>query len=139
MNPVEVAINIKLQQNPGLIARPARCLRLDPVKAKITEIKFINKDINNPNRVVLADIILKALGKQRNLATINALDKTLHQKTPQLTSQDSSKTRFYNASVFTHSGSGSYLLDSVSDFCSTPGSRSRGTKGLLLGQALASR
>ena len=104
LNTIEVTVDIELQQNPGLIARPARCLRLDPVKAKITEIKFIDKNINNPNRVVFADIILKAFGKQRNLATINALDKTLHHKTPQLTSQDSSKTRLYNASVFTHSG-----------------------------------
>lgn len=68
-----------------MIRRAARRLRLDPPEAKSAEIKLIDKHVDHANRIVFGDKILQPVWKQRGLATINALDKTLHQKPPQLT------------------------------------------------------
>jgi hypothetical protein len=37
-----------------MIPRPAGCLRRSPYKAHIAKIELINKHVDNPNRIVLA-------------------------------------------------------------------------------------
>jgi hypothetical protein len=41
-----------------MVGRPARRLRLDPAKAEPGQIKLIDKDIDRPDRIVLAQIII---------------------------------------------------------------------------------
>ncbi len=48
------------------------------MKAKLLEIQRVKKIINNPNRIVFVDIILKLLAKQRDLSPIHTLDKPCH-------------------------------------------------------------
>jgi hypothetical protein len=48
-----------------MICRPAGSLRIDPRETEIGQIKPINKNVDNANRIVLVDPILQALRKQR--------------------------------------------------------------------------
>ena len=46
-----------------MISGPARRFRHD-IKAKRAQVKHINEGVNRANRIVIADIIVKTLGKQ---------------------------------------------------------------------------
>ena len=46
-----------------MIAWPAGRKRLNPAKAQATEIKLIDKDINHPNRVVVAYPVFQSIRK----------------------------------------------------------------------------
>ena len=58
LNPVEIAVDIELQQDRRMIRRPAGCLGIDPVKPKLGKVEFLNKYVNHPNRIVLDDPVL---------------------------------------------------------------------------------
>ena len=53
----------KLQQDRRMIRRSAGHLRLDTVEPKLGKIKFVHKDVDHPNRIVLADPVSQAFGK----------------------------------------------------------------------------
>jgi hypothetical protein len=97
LNPVEVAVNIELQQHAGMITRPAGRPWLNPAKAQVTKIKLIDKDIDHTNRIVFGDIIFQLLGKQSALLAVHTLNKTLHQTLP------SKHGRIIAQSAFLHS------------------------------------
>jgi hypothetical protein len=61
-----------------MIGRPARCERCNALEAELGEIQPIDKDIDRPNRIVLAYILIQHRGKQRALLTIRPLNKALH-------------------------------------------------------------
>jgi len=44
-----------------MIARPARRRRRHPRKAQGGKVQFVDEDLDHPNRVLLADVILKAM------------------------------------------------------------------------------
>src|SRR5262249_57242400 len=39
LNPIEVAIDVELEQYRGMVRRPTGCLRIDPVEPKLAEIE----------------------------------------------------------------------------------------------------
>jgi hypothetical protein len=45
-----------------MIRRPASGFRVDPAEAKLGQIKLIDKDVNNLNRIVLVDPVFQAFG-----------------------------------------------------------------------------
>jgi hypothetical protein len=50
----------------------------------------VDEDLNHPNRVFLADVILKAMRQQRLLHSIFAIDEPMHRQPPKpLKLQDS--------------------------------------------------
>ena len=51
-DPVEVAIDVELQQIARRIARPPRSLRFDPREAGARKIEPINEGLDEPNRIV---------------------------------------------------------------------------------------
>src|SRR5664279_485756 len=61
-----------------MIRRPTGYLGFDPAEPKLSQIEFIDKDIDDPNRIVLADPVFQAFRKQRALPAIRALNKSLH-------------------------------------------------------------
>jgi len=63
-----------------MVARPTRCLWRNPIEAQIAQIKLIDKNIDQPHRVVLTDVIIQMFGEQSALAAIFAFNETL-QKT----------------------------------------------------------
>ena len=62
-----------------MISGPASFFRLHAIKAKLVQIQLIDKHVNDPNRIILSDVIVQMLGEQCALRTIFAFDKSLHQ------------------------------------------------------------
>ena len=87
-----------------MIRRPAGCLRIDPAEPNRGQIQFVDKDVDYANRIVLADPVLQAFGKQRPLPAIPALNKALHPIPPQI-AEESYRVIHFNQSVFTQPGS----------------------------------
>src|SRR5258706_15653261 len=56
-NPIEVSVDVNLQQRPRMIGRPPCRLRLDAAKAQLGQIKLIDKDIDCPNRIIFRQIV----------------------------------------------------------------------------------
>src|SRR5262249_4941077 len=50
LNPIEVAVDIKLQQDRWMVRGPASYLGSNPVKSQLRQIKLINKDIDHLDR-----------------------------------------------------------------------------------------
>jgi hypothetical protein len=78
LHPIEVAVNVKLQKNRGMIGRPPRYLRLHPCEPELGKIERIDERVDYPNRIILVDPVIKAFGQQRRLPAIRAFDKALH-------------------------------------------------------------
>src|SRR5438132_13012433 len=78
LNPIEIAVDVELEQYRRMIRRPAGRLRIDPVEPKPAEVEFVDKDVNDPNRIVLMNPVFQAIGKQRALPSIRPLNKALH-------------------------------------------------------------
>jgi hypothetical protein len=47
-------------------------------QAATVELQFVDKTLNNPNRIVLSNVVVQAFRQQYELPSILALDKTLH-------------------------------------------------------------
>ena len=78
LNPVEIAVDVQLQQHRRMIRRPAGCLGSDPLKSKLGEVEFLDKCVDHPDRIVLADPVFQTLREQRALPAIRAFNKALH-------------------------------------------------------------
>src|SRR5450432_3228406 len=81
-----------------MVARPACRVRLDPIKAEVPQSKFIDKDINSPNRIVIADIIVKQCRKQSALVPILP-DNKAHRRPLQIAGESYHIRRFHTAST----------------------------------------
>src|SRR5258708_3901960 len=56
--PIGVSVDVNLQQRRRMVGRPSRRLRHDATKAELGQIKLIDKDIDRPHRIVLAQIVI---------------------------------------------------------------------------------
>ena len=84
LNPVQIPVDVQLQQGRRMVGGSASNLRLHPAKPKRGKIEFVGKDVNHPNWIVLADPIFQAFGKQRALTSIRPLNKAPHPILPQI-------------------------------------------------------
>ncbi len=57
-----------------MIRRPPGGLGVDPAKSKLSQIEFVDNDINDANRIVLADPVFQTVRKQCALPAIRSLD-----------------------------------------------------------------
>src|SRR5437762_12956716 len=71
LDPVQIAVNVKLQEHRGMTRRSSCRLRIYPAEIERTEIKLLDKHVDYTNRVVRLDPIIQAFGKQRRLPTIH--------------------------------------------------------------------
>ena len=62
LHPVEIAVDVELQQNRGMIRGPPGRRRLDPFEAELRKIELVDEGVDHPNRVVLVDPVFKASG-----------------------------------------------------------------------------
>ncbi len=63
LHPVQIAVNVKLQENRRMIRRPTGCRRLRPFEAHLSQIERIDKHVDHPNRVALVNEIIQAFGQ----------------------------------------------------------------------------
>src|SRR4029077_6527298 len=64
LNSIEIAVDVKLQQDRGMIRGSAGCFGIDPTKPKLGQIEFFDEDIDHANGIVLADPVFQAFRKQ---------------------------------------------------------------------------
>src|SRR5271167_3339440 len=87
-----------------MIRRPAGRLGIDTAKAKLSQIKLLDKNVDHTNRIVLADPVFHAFRKQRALPAIRSLNKALHQ-IPRKSSEEPYRGNQIRRCVFTQAGS----------------------------------
>src|ERR1019366_9923064 len=75
LHPVEIAVDVKLQKNRGVVGRPACRCRLNACEAEIGQIESIDKGINYTNAIALLDPLIKAFRQQRPLSAIGTSTK----------------------------------------------------------------
>src|SRR5205823_419683 len=105
LHSVEVAVDVNLQQRRRMIGRPSCRLWLNSAEAQPRQIKLIDQDIDRPDRIVLAQIVIQPLGKQRALTAIIANDKARHRILP-----PNHRRIISLRSVFTQAGSFASIL-----------------------------
>ena len=77
LNSIEIAVDVKLQQDRGMIRGSAGCFGIDPTKPKLGQIEFFDEDIDHANGIVLDDPVFQAFRKQRGLTAITSSTKRL--------------------------------------------------------------
>ena len=77
-DPVQVAINVDLEQHRRVVRRPPRHRRISASKAKLHQIEFFDKGVDRADRVVLDEVVVQTLGQQRDLRAVFTFDKSLH-------------------------------------------------------------
>ena len=78
LHAVEIAADVELEENHGVIRRSTRCRWIDTGKAKLDEFKRINEGIDRTDRIVLVDPVIEAFGQQCRLPAIRSLYKACH-------------------------------------------------------------
>src|SRR5262249_1195803 len=101
LDPLEIAVDVELQQYRWMIRRPASRLRIDPVEPKLAELEPVDKDVDDPNRTILMNPVFQAFRKQRALPSIHPLNKALH--TILRRSCGNHTTRITSGAAFSHS------------------------------------
>ena len=119
LSPVEIAVDIQLQQDRRMIRRPASRLGINPVKSQLGQVEFLNKNVDHPNRIVLANPVFQAFRKQRALPAIGALNEAPHPIPPQI-AQESYRENQIGKCVFTQAGSAASLWAPRLDVRSCP-------------------
>jgi hypothetical protein len=61
-----------------MVGRPAGFRWDDALETQLAKVEFIDENIDHPHRVGVRHKVIQALGKQRALASMLSLDKTLH-------------------------------------------------------------
>ena len=82
LNAVEVAVDVDLQQHRRVVGRAARGRGHRAFETQRRQIEFLDKRIDDPDRVVLGDEVVQTLWNQRHLTSILAFDKARHTDSP---------------------------------------------------------
>ena len=61
-----------------MIGRSTSGRGVNTFEAETAEVEFVNEDLDDADRVVLSDLVVQALGQQRDLRSILAFDESLH-------------------------------------------------------------
>jgi len=78
LNPVEVAVDIDLEQHRRVVRRPVRLRGLDALEAELRQIQLVDECIDDPHRVVLGDEVVQWLWQPRDLVPILSFDEPGH-------------------------------------------------------------
>src|SRR5215470_17112345 len=78
LHAIEIAVDVELEVDRGMIPRPSHVQRLDRLKAQLLQIKPLDKRINDANRIVFVDPVIEASRQQRKLPPIRPLDEPRH-------------------------------------------------------------
>ncbi len=62
LNPVEVTVDVDLQEHGRVICRPASSGWINALKSQCAQIKLIHLDIDDPNRIRIGNVVVENLG-----------------------------------------------------------------------------
>ena len=80
VNPIEVAVDIDLQQHRWVVGRTTRCGRIDALKTKCAQVEFIDENIDNAHWIFFGYVIVQTLWQQRHLRASLTFNKSLHDR-----------------------------------------------------------
>ena len=109
LHPVQVAVDVELEQDRGMIGRPARRLGHDTVEPELPQVDRIHEGVDHADRVVLVDPVIQARRKQRRLTAIRHLQQNAPSDSPAVVEKSYHRRRFYtwgNSGIEPYSGSG---------------------------------
>jgi len=78
LNAVQIAVDVDLQQDSGMVSRPTSIGRYGAFKTQFDQVEFVDKDVDYAHRIGIRDVIVEALGQQGALASMFTLNKALH-------------------------------------------------------------
>src|SRR5215467_4929235 len=84
LNAIEIAVDVQLQQDRGMVGRPSGCLRINATATELRQIEILDKYVDCANRIIFANPILQAFREQRTLPSIRAFNEPLHLSPPQI-------------------------------------------------------
>src|SRR5262249_7623970 len=82
LHAIEIAVDVELEVDRGVIPRPSDVQRLDRLEAQFLQIKPVNERIDHANRIILADPVIEASRQQRQLPPIRLLNEPRHLSPP---------------------------------------------------------
>jgi hypothetical protein len=84
LNPVQIAVDINLQECRGMVGRTPGGFGHHALEAELRQIQLLDEHINHSDRVVLRDVVIQTLRKQSALRSILPFDKSLHREASNL-------------------------------------------------------
>jgi hypothetical protein len=78
LDAIEVAVDVDLQQDGGVVGRPPCAGRCGAVETQLLQVELVDEGVNHPDRVVLGDEVVQALRHQGDLTSLLAFDESLH-------------------------------------------------------------
>ena len=63
LDAIEVSVDVDLQQRRRMVGRPSRRLRLNAAETESSQIKLFDKDIDRPDRIVIAQVCMYSAGR----------------------------------------------------------------------------
>ena len=78
LHPVEIAIDVELQEGRRMIGRPSCRRQFDPAKAQFGNIQCIDEGVDHANRIALVDPVIEAFRQQRQLRPIHPRYEARH-------------------------------------------------------------
>src|SRR5512132_1373827 len=72
-HPIDVSINVELQQIGGIVARSARVFRLNAPETRFLQVTLINERLNEAHRIFSTDVIINCYWQKQSLVTVAAL------------------------------------------------------------------
>src|SRR5262249_16937339 len=101
LNSIEIAVDVQLQQDRGMVGRPSGRLRINATETELRQIESLDKYVDCANRIIFANPILQAFREQRTLPSIRAFNEPLHLSLRK--SRRNHNLRITPASTFLHS------------------------------------
>jgi hypothetical protein len=62
-HPVQIPINVDLEHHAWVVGRAARDCGRATVETKFRKVQFVDESIDDPDRIVLSDVVIDAFGK----------------------------------------------------------------------------
>src|SRR6202011_2659683 len=113
-HPVQIPINIQLQQIARRVRRSSHLLRHSLGKSKALQIQPRHKGVNHPNRIVAPNHLVQNLGKQRRLVSRLSRHVRHHDLESKPDPHDNSRSGFHTAwNAGTHNHRPSWLYRAV--------------------------
>jgi hypothetical protein len=72
-HPIDVSINVELQQIRGIVARPAGVPRLNAPETGFLQVTLIDEGFNETHRIFSTDVIINCYRQKQSLVAIAAL------------------------------------------------------------------
>ena len=72
-HPIDVSINVELEQIRRIVARSARVFRLNAPEPGCLQVTLINERLNEAHRIFSTDVIINCYWQKQSLVTVAAL------------------------------------------------------------------